>query len=129
MREIKIDYFTAPDLLLNPKTTLVKTKKKRDITFNAIVQSVCDAYGITPEQVFTRTRKREILYPRQIIHYFCHRYFKYGRLENLANKTKMVSHATVLNSIKTVKNLRDTDFDFRQRIEFIDYNLNLHMNS
>ncbi len=113
----KINYIAAPDLL-------IKRKPIRKITFHKIVQHVCDAYGIKPKEAFIRTRKREILYPRQIIHYFCQRYLKMTLME-LADKTKMISHATIKNSIKMVSDLRDTEYDYRARLEFIDNNLHI----
>lgn len=119
MKFKKINYIAAPDLLIKPKT-------KTEITFEKIVQCVCDAWGIKPQNVFGDSRKREIIYPRQIIHYFCDKYLKLFTLQLVANKSGLKSHATVLNSVKTVNNLMQTDYDFRQRVEFIDTNLHLY---
>lgn len=98
--------------------------KIQKITFDLIVWHVCNAYGLDPRLVFIKSIRREVCFPRQIIQYLSKKYLKLSYQE-IALKTGLKHHGSVLNSIKTINNLKDTDVYFRQRLEFIDHNLNI----
>lgn len=78
-----------------------------------IISVVCHAYGVTFEQINVRSRKRELVEPRQII---------MTMLVTMASYTTLASgevfgrkHSTVLSSKKSISSLLDTDKKFRMR--------------
>ncbi len=93
------------------------------ITFDIIVQHVCDVYSVKREKVFDKSRKREFLDPRQIIHYLCKKYMPRTSLAKIGELSGGWRHATVLNSNRNVKNLSDTDSFYRKRLELIENNI------
>jgi len=83
---------------------------------NIIEKIVCDNYNITPELLYTKSRKRAICFPRQIIMY----------LLMLNNYTSISAgavydrdHATALHAKKTVLGLMDTDKNIKNRLQII----------
>lgn len=83
-------------------------------SFNEIINTVCDHYGITPEQMMMKTRKSEIRFPRQVAIYFCRtlRASRQEKLEYIGRKFKK-DHATVLHSMKVINNELYTNKSFK----------------
>ncbi len=94
------------------------------LTFENIKKIVCELSDISPDVVFMRTRKREILEARQIIQYFCLSELKYTAAKT-GTLTGEYDHATVLNSKKTVLNLYDSDNNFKKLINKARKELNV----
>jgi len=88
-----------------------------------IISVVCRTYGVTFEQINVRSRKRELVEPRQII---------MTMLVTMASYTAIASgevfgrkHSTVLSSKKSVSSLLDTDKEFRRKFIRILRNIGL----
>lgn len=81
-----------------------------------LLHIVCECANISVEELKTsgRTRKREYLLPKQVHMAFLHKTFGIGQAK--ASKIWERDHSTVDNSCKTVRNLYQTNNDFR-----IDY--------
>ena len=107
--ETKKSYFAAPGI------GIVQTKNMPDYILN----KVAEFYGITREIMLSKTRKREILFPRQVSmtlimkHTNCTLAFTGGLCGGY-------DHATVLNAKKTVNNLIDTDRKVRETIASLE---------
>lgn len=84
------------------------------VSFDSIEQSVCEFVKITPEELQFKTRKREVVEGRQICH-FLSRENKLGSLREIAFRFGHKDHATVLHSIKTVKELIETNKDYQKK--------------
>lgn len=89
-----------------------------------IIFEACKKYDITREEFFSKSRKTEIVEPRQICHYLAYRstnlsYAKIGKI--IGNK----DHATVLNSVRRVEALIYSDMFFAARVNFIKCNANI----
>lgn len=92
-----------------------KVTQKQENHFDKYIEQVCNVYKQDKEEVFLRTRKREIVQSRQICMTLAklrskHTYKAVGRYFG------DYDHATVLHSIKTVKNLLDTDKKVREDV-------------
>lgn len=85
-----------------------------------ILAQVTEHYGITPEELFTRTRKREIVFPRQLFFYLCCRYTKKSQdyIGKISERygIKKYDHATVLHGRNSIQNYIDTDREKRLEI-------------
>ena len=83
------------DLFIKPKT--------RSITPEVIMQTVGDYYGITPEDIISPTRRREITVPRQIAIYLT-REMTTMSLPQIGQAFGNRDHSTILHSCNLVSN-------------------------
>src|SRR6056297_734687 len=102
---------------------LVKNSKK-EISVDYIQKVVCDYFNISPDQLHSKTRKREIVQARQIAMFFSKSLTK-SSLASIGSQIGGKDHATVLHACKTVNNLIDTDKRFKQTIKNIEKKLKI----
>lgn len=75
--------------------------KRRQVNFEMIAQQVSAFYNIKPDQLFTKSRKREVSDARQIVMYLAK---KHANLSLMAIGTRLSrSHATVLYGCNTIE--------------------------
>lgn len=80
---------------------------------------VADYYEIKPTDLKRKTRKREIVEPRQICMWLREKYTRES-LSEIGRRYGGKDHATVLYSKKVIDNLKETDIEFRERLETIE---------
>lgn len=102
---------------------LVKNSKK-EISVDYIQKIVCDYFEISPDQLHSKTRKREIVQARQIAMYFSKSLTK-ASLASIGSQIGGKDHATVLHACKTVNNLIDTDKRFKKTVDNIEKKLKI----
>ena len=86
------------------------------IDFESILLVIENGEGISRDDMFKKTRKREILFSRQLVQYFC-KVFNLSSLATIGKKTGDKDHATVLHSYKTINNLIDTDKHIAEKVK------------
>lgn len=84
-------------------------------TTELIVLEVEQYFGLEHGILHRKTRKREIVQPRQIAMYFAKILTK-DSLASIGMKIGSKDHATVLHASKTINNLVETDKSFRKMI-------------
>lgn len=91
-----------------------------------IIDIICDYFGIDFKTICTKSRKYDILKPRQICHYFLYKFtlFSSSKIGFLVGN---LDHATVLNSINKVNNSIDTDITYRNEILEIQQQIELKL--
>ena len=80
---------------------------------------------MTPEQVFRKCRKRELVLARQIMHYLAKKYTAMSLIaigEHFPNKYPF-DHTSVRHSITTVMNLMATDKNILAQVNSIEFNM------
>jgi len=87
------------------------------LTFEQVMQIVCDNTGLTPDEINTKCREPRIVNARQICHYIAFRKTK-SSLVGIGAYFGNKKHATVLNSIRTVENYLQTDKEFQEKYGF-----------
>ncbi|MBP5371952.1 MAG: chromosomal replication initiator protein DnaA [Bacteroidales bacterium] len=102
------------DLAKDVVEKLVKSTQQ-DISIEFIKKTVCDYFNIAPDQLKSKTRKREIVQSRQVAMYFAKIYTK-NSLASIGSQIGGKDHATVLHACKTVNNLMETDKRFKKYI-------------
>ncbi|MBR5434364.1 MAG: chromosomal replication initiator protein DnaA [Bacteroidales bacterium] len=102
------------DLAKDVVEKLVKSTQQ-DISIEFIKKTVCDYFNIAPDQLKSKTRKREIVQSRQVAMYFAKIYTK-NSLASIGSQIGGKDHATVLHACKTVNNLMETDKRFKRYI-------------
>jgi chromosomal replication initiator protein len=88
----------------------------RDISIDLIMKTVSDYFGISIEEINTKTRKREIVEARQLAMYFSKKHTK-ASLSSIGQQCGNKDHATVLYACKMVGNLMATDKRFKEVVE------------
>lgn len=94
------------------------------IQLNKILESVCENFRATPEEVKGTISKRRVVYPRAV--------YSFLALKNTHHTLKRVGqeinkdHSIVVHYRKLVNNLLQTDSNFRNRVETIQETLDLH---
>lgn len=101
-------YMAVPGM--RPGATIMEFKD-----FDHITKVVCGITGQEPSRLHIRTRKREIVWTRQL----CMTLGKLktrNSLQSVGDYYGGFDHATVLHAMKTVKNLIETDKVIRQDV-------------
>lgn len=98
----------------------VKVQKKT-VNFDLIAQKVSDYYNIDPEQLFTKSRKREISDARQMVMYLAKRHVK---MPVTAIGTRLSrTHATVLHAMRNIEERLTMEATLRSDVEKIEASL------
>ena len=92
------------------------------LTVDDIMDKVCNEYEVTHNLVKGRSRKKEVVVPRQIVMYLAEKYTKIP-VSRIGSMIGSRDHSTVLHSIAKVKEQIQTDELFRQRVERIEKQL------
>lgn len=105
------------DLTARTLSKLVQTARK-EISIDYIQKTVCEYFKVKIEDIQSKTRKRDVVQARQLAMYFAKQYTK-ASLASIGSQIGKRDHATVLHACKTVKNLQETDKQFRGYVEDI----------
>ena len=74
---------------------------KQEVTPEFIIQIVADHFNLTPLDIMSAKRSKEIVYPRQIVMYLCRTMTETG-LQNIGKALGGRDHTTILHGIKTI---------------------------
>ena len=74
---------------------------KQEVTPEFIIQIVADHFNLTPLDLMSAKRSKEIVYPRQIVMYLCRTMTETG-LQNIGKALGGRDHTTILHGIKTI---------------------------
>jgi chromosomal replication initiator protein len=96
----------------------------REVSIDYIQKVVCDYFDLPIELLKSKTRKREVVQARQIAMYFAKKMTK-SSLANIGMHCGGKDHATVLHACRTVKNLTETDKNFRKYLEDLEKKLSI----
>ncbi|MDP8201924.1 MAG: chromosomal replication initiator protein DnaA [Candidatus Tenebribacter burtonii] len=91
--------------------------KIKEVNLETIMQKVCAAYNISPAQIFDKTRKKNIVFPRQIAMYLSNLLITQLSLKEIAEYYKRKDHTTVLHAKKTIEKQFKEDRELRIMIE------------
>jgi len=100
---------------------LVK-RSKTEVSPDQIKDTVCKYYGIEPGDLYTKSRKREIVQARQIAMYFSKNYTNYS-LSAIGEIVGKKEHGTVLHACKQITNLLETNKSLKKQIQEIETQL------
>ena len=104
---------------------IVKRAVKLDdqpLTIDDIIKTVCEQFNITEQSLKGRSRKRELVVPRQLVMYLADKFIRMpaSRIGRLLGGR---DHSTVLHSIETVGERLKTDEDFRKDVLSVEEKL------
>jgi len=100
-------------------------KSKKTIDINEVFEVSCAYFNVDPEKIKSRTRKRTVCLPRQMIQagiYFVFNIYPSFTKTNIGLITGDRDHTTVCHSENTIKDLCDTDDNFKNTYyDFINF--------
>jgi len=96
----------------------------KEISIDYIQKIVSEYFGLTIEQMNSKTRKRNIVQARQLSMYFSKLHTK-ASLTSIGLQCGNKDHATVLHAFKTVQNLIETDKEFRNYVSDLEKKIKL----
>ncbi len=99
----------------------ITKERKPNYTIEEIIVIVAGYFKLQAKVLKMKTRKREVVTARQLAMYFAKKYTKKSLSEIGAAFNK--DHSTVVHAIKTVKNLYETDKEFRIFLDDIERKL------
>ena len=96
--------------------------ENKPVTVEDIIRTVCSHYGLEPNTIHTKSRKRDVVQARQVAMYLAKTYtdLSTAKIGNLIGNR---DHATVLHACKTIKALKDVDKAFQTEIDEIQAEL------
>jgi chromosomal replication initiator protein len=108
------------NISINDVKELLKnnSKPKKMISVSDLVKIVAEFYGLPPESIIDKTRRKEVVKPRQIAMYILREDFNIS-FPTIGEKMGGRDHTTVIHSCEKIKtNLKD-DKNLEQQIEEI----------
>ena len=75
----------------------------KEITPEFIIQGVADHFNLTPLDILSQKRNKDIVYPRQIVMYLC-RNMTDTPLQNIGKSLGGRDHTTILHGIDKITN-------------------------
>lgn len=78
-------------------------KPQKAVSIKAVVKKIADFYGIEEEMIYEKTRRREVVRPRQVIMYVLREDFNVS-FPTIGSKLGGRDHTTVIHSCEKIKN-------------------------
>ena len=79
----------------------METLTQNRLSTNAILTATAEYYQLPISRILSKTRKRGVVVPRQMVHYLAKRY-KTDTMEEIALATGLTNHATVIYSANLI---------------------------
>ena len=95
-------------------------EEKSDLDIGKVQRSVCEYFGISREDLLSKSRKRQIVQARQIAMYLSRNLISNCSLATIGQEIGGKDHATVLHACSTVSDLMATDKGFRKYVSDIE---------
>ncbi|MCB9034850.1 MAG: chromosomal replication initiator protein DnaA [Chitinophagales bacterium] len=98
----------------------------KEISLDMIQKTVCDYFEVPVEKLKESTRKRQFVQARQLSMYFAKEYTKFS-LKAIGSEFGGRDHSTVIHSCQAVKNLIDTDEEFKDAVDELKKRIELSL--
>jgi len=108
----------APDIAEVRQSLRSFTRPQKNISVKNVVDKVAEFYGIDEESIYEKTRRREVVRPRQIIMYLLREDFHIS-YPTIGTKLGGRDHTTVIHSCEKIKREIVVDSELSQEIQNI----------
>jgi len=110
----------ARDLSLAEVKNLIKnnSKPKKNVSVKDVIKVIADFYNIDEESIYEKTRRKEVVKPRQLTMYILREDFSIS-YPSIGQKMGGRDHTTVIHSCEKVKNDLKTNTNLLQEISQI----------
>jgi chromosomal replication initiator protein len=108
----------APDIAEVRQSLRSFTRPQKNISVKNVVDRVAEFYGIDEDSIYEKTRRREVVRPRQIIMYILREDFNIS-YPTIGSKLGGRDHTTVIHSCEKIKREINVDNDLQKEIQNI----------
>lgn len=108
----------APDIVEVRQSLRSFTRPQKNISVKNVVDKVAAFYGIDEESIYEKTRRREVVRPRQVIMYILREDFSIS-YPTIGTKLGGRDHTTVIHSCEKIKREVVVDSDLAKEIQNI----------
>lgn len=93
--------------------------------FDRYVERICKRFKITPEQLFTKTKKTDIVDARHLLYYLCfNRPMKLITIQNyMEDNGYTINHSSVVYGITSIQTKSEEDRDYKKIIKEIEQSI------
>ncbi|MEK7604375.1 MAG: chromosomal replication initiator protein DnaA [Patescibacteria group bacterium] len=109
---------SAPDIAEVRQSLRSFTRPQKTISVKNVVDKVASFYGIDEESIYEKTRRREVVRPRQVIMYILREDFSIS-YPTIGTKLGGRDHTTVIHSCEKIKREVAVDTDLAKEIQSI----------
>ncbi len=109
---------TVPDIAEVKQSLRSFTKPQKNISVKNVVSKVATYYGIDEESIYEKTRRREVVRPRQVIMFILREDFSIS-YPTIGTKLGGRDHTTVIHSCEKIKRELVGDSDLTKEIQHI----------
>lgn len=109
---------SAPDIADVKQSLRAFTRPQKNVSVKSVVDKVADFYGIDGESVYEKTRRREVVRPRQIIMYILREDFSIS-YPTIGTKLGGRDHTTVIHSCEKIKKEMVVDSELAKEVQSI----------
>ncbi len=109
---------SAPDIAEVRQSLRSFTRPQKNISVKNVVDKVAEFYGIDEESIYEKTRRREVVRPRQIIMFLLREDFNIS-YPTIGTKLGGRDHTTVIHSCEKIKREIQVDNDLLKEIQNI----------
>ena len=109
---------SAPDIAEVRQSLRSFTRPQKNISVKNVVDKVAEFYGIDEESIYEKTRRREVVRPRQVIMYILRVVFSIS-YPSIGTKLGGRDHTTVIHSCEKIKREIVVDSDLAKEIQNI----------
>ena len=102
---------------------IISPNAQREVTPNLIIQVVSDHFGITPLDISSQKRTKEIVYPRQIVMYLC-RNMTETPLQSIGRILGGRDHTTIIHGSEKIAADMNKDDNLKNTIEILKKKIN-----
>ncbi len=111
------------DIAVKELQNIISPDKPREITAQLIIEVVSEHFGITVDQIMSKSRSSDVAKPRQITMYLCKQMTDLP-LDSIGQLLGGRDHSTVIHGIKKVTDEISSDKSFKQTVETIRKKIN-----
>jgi chromosomal replication initiator protein len=108
----------APDIAEVRQSLRSFTRPQKNISIKNVVDKVAEFYGIDEESIYEKTRRREVVRPRQVIMYILREDFSIS-YPTIGTKLGGRDHTTVIHSCEKIKREIVVDTELSKEIQTI----------
>jgi len=109
---------SAPDIAEVRQSLRSFTRPQKNISVKNVVDKVAEFYGIDEESIYEKTRRREVVRPRQVIMYILREDFSIS-YPTIGTKLGGRDHTTVIHSCEKIKREIVVDSELAKEIQNI----------
>lgn len=111
------------DIAVKELQNIISPDKPREVTAQLIVEVVSEHFGITVDQIMSKSRSNDVAKPRQITMYLCKQMTDLP-LDSIGQLLGGRDHSTVIHGVKKVTDEISSDKNFKQTVETIRKKIN-----